>query len=192
MNIQKLAISALPLLAVSAAMLCLAAPAASAQEQKPDLIANGDFETGDGNGWVESWGKPKSGTAEWLEEGGDHYARLTSTEPGKMVMLYRMVFLKPGVTKLELSCRARVSNLQKGEKPWFDARIMCSFLTGPGGSVVKGAESIILGGNTDGWVDKTVTFSVPPEAKVIQIMPTLFNVQAGQLDFAEISLRQVE
>lgn len=180
------------LLAAAAALLLFAAPAAKAQSTGANLIENGNFEKlADGEIWPDKWGKPKAGEATLSVEDGKNFLTLRSTEPGTMVLLYRLVFLKPDVKAVELSCRARVTGLEKGDKSWFDARIMCDFLTGPGGSKIKGAKTIVFGKDTDGWEERKVIFNVPEGAKAIQIMPTLFNVKAGQIDFSEISLRAV-
>lgn len=180
------------LLALCATVLSVAAPLASAQSAGPNLIENGDFEVlASGELWPEKWGKPKAGEFTMGVEDGKNFLTLRSTEPGSMVLLYRIVFLKPDVKAVELSCRARVTGLEKGDKSWFDARIMADFLTGPGGSKVKGAKAIVFGKNTDGWEERKVVFKVPEGAKAIQIMPCLFNVKAGQIDFSEVALRAV-
>ncbi|AHF92332.1 hypothetical protein OPIT5_20855 [Opitutaceae bacterium TAV5] len=160
-----------------------------------NLIVNGDFSTDSKDaGWPDKWGKPKAGASSWeTSEDGKRFVRLEATEPDKMILIYHLAFLKPDVKAVELSCRVRATGLVKGTKSWFDARIMCDFLTGPGGSKIKGAKPLVLASkDTDGWAERKVRFNVPEGAKAIQIMPALFSVTSGRLDIAEVALRVVE
>src|SRR5690606_41689037 len=85
------------------------------------IIATGEFETPAKKGdraadWgAGTWGK---------DEDGNRFLRLTSTEPGKTVMSYRLITLPAGVEAFELSLRMRVTDLKPGSMPWHDARIM--------------------------------------------------------------------
>lgn len=194
-KIQKTA-SRLPgLFTALVVFFCAQLSTLHAQNSASNLIVNGDFSIDSkGAGWPDKWGKPKAGASSWeTSEEGKRFVRLESTEPGKMILIYHLAFLKADVKAVELSCRARVTGLVKGEKSWFDARIMCDFLTGPGGSKIKGAKPLIIASkDTSGWTERKVRFNVPEGAKAIQIMPALFNVASGQLDLAEVILRAVE
>ena len=54
------------------------------------LIPNGDFERDQkGRGWPDDWGRPKCGT--WEEEDGNHFLRLSTSEPGVLNMVYRVI-----------------------------------------------------------------------------------------------------
>ena len=91
------------------------------------LITNGDFEAHTGaQPWPDHWEHPKVG-ASWVEEGGNHFLRLTATEPGKLTMLYRRVDIPADVRALKLTWRQRITDLKPGKQPWFDAPIMLEF-----------------------------------------------------------------
>src|SRR4051794_22567228 len=91
------------------------------------LWPNGSLELdADHDGWPDQWARPKTGGT-WENESGNHFLRLTSAQPGEMVMLYQQVRIPESVKAIELTFKWRVSNLKKGKQTWFDARIMMDF-----------------------------------------------------------------
>lgn len=179
------------LLAVAVGGL-MSASALHAQAGAGNLVPNGNLETPNAAGdWAAGWGKPKIGQSSWEVEGADHFIRMKATEPGKMMMIYNQVGLN-GAKAVELSIRARVSDLQKGEKSWFDARVMVGFRDSASKEIKGAAKPIVFGKDTDGWVEKKVSFTVPEGAVFLAIMPTLLNVTAGTFDFSEITVKAVD
>ena len=164
---------------------------ASAAETGATIQENGNLEAdGDGDGWPDKWMKGKEGVT-WEAEEGNHFFRLTSTEPGKMVMLYHQVRIPESVKAIELTFRMRVSNLKKGKQSWFDARIMMDFKDAEG-KKLKGAPAPNTGKDTAGWVGKSVKFLVPQGAQTIDFMPTLFNVESGTFDLDDIVIKATD
>lgn len=141
-----------------------------------------DFEP-TGAGWPASWPQPKGGS--WELENGNSFARMASYEPGKMVMLYREIRIPDGTDAIEFSWKQRVSGLKRGEKSWFDARIMMEFLDANRQKISKGPTPY-KNRDTDGWEDKSVKFNVPEGAAFIKFMPCLFNVTAGTFDLDDV------
>ncbi|MGE9291219.1 MAG: cellulase family glycosylhydrolase, partial [Puniceicoccales bacterium] len=139
--------------------------------------------TGAGEDWPANWPQPDG--ASWESEGGNHFIRMESPEPGKMVMLYREIAIPEGTEALEFSWKQRVTGLQRGEKSWFDARIMMDLLNADREKVGKGPTPS-RNRDTDGWEERTVKFNLPEGARIIKFMPSLFQVKAGTLDLDDV------
>lgn len=168
---------------------------ASAQvttDPKTNLIRNGSFETATTDPtWPDAWNSPRLGSWSWeKDEAGGRYVRLNTTEPNQVLLLYQLVDLPADVKALELTLRARVIGLRCGTESWFDARVMTDFKSASGAKV-RGAKTITFRKDTEGWVERKVTFTVPEEAVALEIMPTLFRTYAGTFDIDEIALRSV-
>lgn len=142
-----------------------------------------NFES-NGDGWPAAWPKPKGGS--WEQENGNSFARMSSYEPGKMVMLYREIRIPDGTEAIEFSWKQRVSGLVRGENSWFDARIMIEFLDAGRQKVGGKGPTPYKNKDTNGWEDKSVKFSVPEGAVFIKFMPCLFNVKAGTFDLDDV------
>lgn len=139
--------------------------------------------------WPAGWPRPAGVT--WEEEGGNHFLRIRSREPGELVMLYREINIPAGTQELELSWRQRVTGLVRGMESWYDARIMMEFMTRDRQKVEQGIRPAARNRDTDGWEERSVRFAVPPEAGILKFMPSLFRVQAGTFDIDDIVLRPV-
>ncbi|GAT35417.1 cellulase [Terrimicrobium sacchariphilum] len=157
-----------------------------------DLLKNGDLET-DANSdqWPDDWSKAKVGGS-WEAEEGNHFIRLKASEPDQMIMIYREIPIPAGAKALQLKFRARVSGLQIGTSSWFDARIMMDFLGADRQVVKPGPPAPSFRKDTEGWVDKDVTFLVPEGTKILKFMPTLFKVTAGTFDIDNLSLTVID
>ncbi|MBI1309687.1 cellulase family glycosylhydrolase [bacterium] len=153
------------------------------------LITNGGFET-DANrdGWPDDWGRVKEGGS-WELEGGNHFLRLKSTAPGKLIMEYRTLDLPDSVSALELTWKQRVSGLRKGASPWFDARLMLEFQGIDGKKLSSKPSPPYTQKDTNGWIEKRTAFLVPDDALTLVLMPSLFQVTAGALDLDDFELR---
>jgi hypothetical protein len=173
-----------------ALVLSLATLAAQAQTPAPNvsLIPNSDMELdADGDQWPDGWPKLKA-NGSWVAEDGNHFIRLTSPAPGTMVMLYREVAIPAGTKALSLSWRQRVTGLQVGEQPWFDARIMMEFMNAAREKVSPGPNVPYARKDTAGWEVKSLQIDVPEGATILKFMPSLFNVAAGTFDLDVVVL----
>lgn len=160
------------------------APTLSAQ----GLLSNHDFtEASSDPSWPEHWNRPKAGSVSWDIEGERRYVRMSTSEPGQNLLMYRIVKVPADAKALEISLTARVIGLKCGPQPWFDARVMADFKSATG-EKVRGAKTISFRKDTDDWVERRVRFLVPEGGVAIEIMPTLFNVYSGTFD---IDLLQV-
>lgn len=163
--------------------------AAEALAKQGSLIANGNFETDSKKAnWPDHWGRPKSGS--WLSEEGNHFLRLDAIA-GELVSVYRTVDIPADTQALQLSWRQRITGLKKGKLPWYDARIMLD-LIGIDGKKLKQPSPTYTQKDTDGWVQRSHQFLVPPEALTLALMPSLFQVQAGTFDLDDVILRPVD
>jgi len=157
------------------------------------LMANGDFEADkDGDAWPDGWGK-LDGRATYETEDGNHFLRLKSTKVGEMVMMYRPIDIPASVKAIELSFRMRTTNLKPGAQPWFDARIMMNFKDMMNGKQLDPSPSPpYTRGDTKGWVTRTQKFLVPEGARLLEFMPSLFQVESGTLDLDDISFKPTD
>lgn len=156
------------------------------------LISNGNFESDrKQNSWPDDWGKLKVGGS-WPVEEGNHFLRMSSPEPGTMVMAYRLIDLPADIQALELSWRQRITDLERGTSPWFDARIMLEF-SGIDGKKLKSKPSPpYTTKNTNGWVERKSEFLVPEGALTLVLMPSLFQVKQGTFDLDDVTLRPID
>lgn len=163
------------------------AKAAAALTANGSLIPNGDFESAKKTGASpDDWGTFKGNTS-WQTEGDNHFVRLQSTEPDKMVMLYRTIDIPAGTKALKLTWRWRVTELKVGKQPWFDARILLELLDSAG-KKVSAQPGVTYSRGTKGWEAKTNEFLVPEGAVTLKFMPALFNVATGTMDLDDFVL----
>ncbi|MBA4030862.1 MAG: glycoside hydrolase family 5 [Planctomyces sp.] len=157
-----------------------------------NAITNGGFEA-DANGdqWPDDWPRGKAGT-EWREEAGNRFLRLSATEPGTSVVVYRAVRFPDSCKALKLTWRWRVEELLPGEKPWFDARILLEFRDADGQKVTGAPAAPHLRKVTDGWVEQSLSFLVPADARSMEIMPSLLEVKRGIIDIDDMRLELVD
>lgn len=172
----------LPLLALALTTPVAATPAS--------LLPDGTFERLDATtqrpaGW------PGATFATWPVEEGNRFLRLESAAPGKIQSLHLIVTVPEGVRALELSFRARVSHLKKGEKPWHDARVIIDFIDASE-KRAGNAPATYFAGNTRGWVTKTNRFLVPAGVKQLAVMPALFYPLAGTFDLDDVTLTPID
>ncbi len=172
-------------LVVLAALTCGAAPEVL-------LVANANLESdADGDQWPDGWPRMKADGA-WVAEEGNHFIRLTSPQPGAMVMLYHEIKIPSGVEAVEVSWRQRLTGLKKGKQSWFDARIMMEFMSASREKVTPGPKVPSSGRDTAGWETRSVRFLVPEGAATLKFMPALFQVAAGVWDLDDIVIRAID
>lgn len=152
------------------------------------LVANASFELDqNGDKWPDGWAAVKEGGS--LEsENGNHFLRLTSTAPGKTIMMYQEIPIPKGVEALKMSWKQRVTGLKKGKNPWFDARFLMEFLDAGRAKVTPGPPTPSTGKDTDGWVERSVSFLVPPGTAFLKFMPSLFQVESGTFDIDDLMI----
>ncbi len=145
-----------------------------------NLIKNGSLDEQSG------WGLPKGGS--WQQEGSNQFFRLEQQTPGSMLMVYKVFDIPEGTKALRFSVRARTKDIVKGSKSWFDARVITNF-KGPEGK--KGGPAVIFG-NKEGWQKKSVDFLVPEGVTQLEIMPALFQVKSGTIDYDDFVLEPID
>ena len=155
-------------------------------------VPNGGFEVDkNADGWPDGWVRAKSGVSSQAE-GGNHFLRLVSSQPGETVLLYQPVTIPAGVTAIELTWRQRVSGLKPGKQPWFDARIMMEFKDAAGKKLSAKPPPPNTRKSTDGWVVRSTKFLVPADARMLEFMPALFQVEGGTFDLDDIVLKPTD
>ncbi len=160
-----------------------------AEDAPANLIPNGDFQTDkNSDGTPDGWDKPGANILYPVEDGST-FLRLHSTEPGKQVMVYKAINITPDMKALELTYRVRYENIKPGKQAWFDGRIMMNFKDAQKKVVKPSPSPPYFRGTKNEWVPKSQKFLVPEGAVVLELMPTLFQVESGTLDLDDLSLK---
>ena len=114
-----------------------------------------------------------------------------AADHGKMVSLYAQIPVT-GVKALQLTYRIRYTDVKRGDKPWFDARIMMNFKDAAGAGVNPGPPAPYYTGTSNGWRKETLKFAVPASAALLTVMPTMFNAAAGTLDIENLEIITID
>lgn len=172
------------------APLLLLAPTALAADTS--LLKNSNLEAdADGDGWPDHWPRVKDGGS-WEFEDGNRFLRLATPTPGAMTMLYLEVAVPEGARALEMVWRWRLAGVKPGKQPWFDARVVAEFMDASR-QKLGGAPSPPYGrGTTKGWEEKRSAFLVPEGARILKVMPALFQTAAGTLDLDDFIIRPTD
>ena len=156
------------------------------------FVVNGDLQVDENNdGAPDGWGQAKTGIS-FETEGENRFLRLTSIEPLKMMLFYRVVEFPANTKALELTWKQRVSNLKPGKQNFHDARIMMDFNGANGKKMAGGPVASSTKKNSDGWEQKSKSFVVPENAASLALMPALFMVESGTYDLDDFALKVVE
>ena len=107
---------------------------------------------------------------------------------GQMSLVYTPVFFPKGTKGAVVSCEVKYENVERGEKNWFDARIMVDFINSQckkqqGGPNIGGWR-----GTSDGWVPVRKVVQVPDGVAGLALMPCLFRVKSGALSVRNLSV----
>jgi hypothetical protein len=160
-----------------------------------NLIANGDFEASTRSpGKPDHWGLKEATGQYWLEEeSGNHFLRLKVTEPGKMNLVYREIYFDPEDSgkALQLRLKIRCDGLEPGARPWYDGRIFVNFKDAKGNKLKSPGVPYVKGTRKE-WAEKTIQMKVPEGANRLEIMPVLFQAQAGSVDFDDLELAWID
>ncbi len=125
---------------------------------------------------------------------GDRSVRLEQKEPGKLLNQYRVADIPAGTEALRLSWRERVSNLKVGDKPWFDARVICEFVGADGKKLpgVRHPSPAYNQKNVKDWRERKIDFLVPEGAAGVAVMPSLFQVASGLYEIEDMVLAPID
>ena len=180
-------LAAMAMLSLAPAFADEAAADPAPATEATSLMVNGDFTTDGKDAGVPAGWPRANETLSYPMDDEDRYLRLQVGEPEKMVMLYRLIALPAGIEALELTFRARYTDIQPGKKPWFDGRIMMNFKDAAGKKVGSGPAPNFRGTKAD-WQDRSVSFLIPEGATQLEFMPALFQAKAGVLEFDDFRL----
>jgi endoglucanase len=168
-----------------------APPATASAPAAGSLVSNGDFAlaTKDPT-WPDDWSKGKGIT--WETEGSTHFLRVVAQQPGQHLMVYREVPIPTGVKNLQITIKYRTSGIVVGSQNWMDARGIFHFIDDSRKNVVPEPHVLDFSKDADAWTVASESCSVPDGATKLVLMPSLFKVQAGTLDLAEITVTPVQ
>ena len=100
---------------------------------------------------------------------------------GQMSLVYTPVFFQKGTAGVVVSGEAKWDDVVRGEKNWFDARIMTDFIDSKYKKVKGGPAIGGWHGKGGEWRVFRKSIKVPEGAEGIAMMPCLFNVKSGAL-----------
>lgn len=171
------------------ALCCLPAMALAQAGPGTQLVVNPGFELdANGDGWPDGY-DGKTPDARWLEEGGNHFLRLGSTDdtnqhnaaPGQALKL------DPDWFRLKVGIRVRAHNVQQGQESWHNARVAMSFHDAAGTQVGGWPNVLYWTGRTDGWQTAEREYLIPEGAATLRITPALFAT-AGAVDYDDFTV----
>lgn len=163
------------LLLLAAPLLAFAEPAAP-----ESILPNGDFESG-----AEGWPIPEGVSI--AEEDGNHFLRIQFIKPDHFLGSPRSIDLDPAHEAFTFSFRARYADIQAGKQQWHDGRVIIDFKDAAGKTIAS-PPAPYFKKTSKGWVQKNLEFAVPPGAVRLEIIPVLFNVKSGVIDFDDLTL----
>lgn len=110
---------------------------------------------------------------------------------GQMGLVYVPVFLPKGAGGVVVSGEVKFADVVKGDKSWFDARIMTDFIDTACKKVKSGP---VIGGwkGSSDWRGFRKTIKVAEGAAGIALMPCLFNVKSGAMSVRGLSVEAQE
>lgn len=83
---------------------------------------------------------------------------------GQMSMVYTPVFFPKGTEGVVVSGEAKWSDVVRGDKPWFDARVLLKFKDSDGKDVKPEPRPTYVQKPTNGWQERENSFLVPQSA----------------------------
>ena len=113
--------------------------------------------------------------------------KLVQQTPGKMNMRYIQVNVPSKYEGITITAEVKYTDVVRGDKNWFDARVMSNWIDA---NSQKKSGGPIIGGwkGTKDWFPVKKVVKVDPGAAGIALMPCLFNVKGGSLEFRNLSV----
>ena len=111
---------------------------------------------------------------------------------GQMSLVYTPVFFQKVTAGVVVSGEAKWSDVVRGDKSWFDARIMTDFIDSKCKKVKGGPAIGGWHGKGGEWKAFRKSVKVPEGAEGIALMPCLFNVKSGALAIRGLSVEAQE
>ena len=111
---------------------------------------------------------------------------------GQMSLVYTPVFFPKETEGVVVSGEAKWDDVVRGDKSWFDARIMTDFIDSKCKKVKGGPAIGGWHGKGGEWKPFRKSIKVPDGAAGIALMPCLFNVKAGTLAIRNLSVEAQE
>jgi len=162
-------------------------PASASAPTSSSLVSNGNFESTSKNpSWPDDWPKAKGVT--WETENGAHFLHIVADQPDQHLMVYREIAIPAGVKNLQITIRYRTSGVHVGSQQWYDARAIFHFLNDSRKQVTPDPKVMVFSKEASAWTEVSEPCVVPDGATKLVLMPSLYMVQAGTLDLAEISV----
>ena len=113
--------------------------------------------------------------------------KLVQQTPGKMNMRYIQVNVPSKYEGITITAEVKYTDVVRGDKNWFDARVMSNWIDA---NSQKKSGGPVIGGwkGTKDWFPVKKVVKVDPGAAGIALMPCLFNVKGGSLEFRNLSV----
>ena len=177
------------IVAVAAPRAVATTPATAPATAPSAVLPNGSFEhiTGDlPDGWTT--GQPDR--VKVVEEGGNHFVRVTIDKPKQTAILSRTLTIEPAWRRLTIKARLRAKDLKLGEEGWHEPRVALFFANANGEHVGKWPDVPRLRETAAEWVDREATVDVPDGAAKLDVQCAVFSAQ-GVVDFDDVTVTPV-
>lgn len=113
--------------------------------------------------------------------------KIVQDNPGKMKMRYIQVNVPSKYEGITITAEVKYTDVVRGDQGWFDARVMSNWIDS---NSQKKSGGPTIGGwkGTKDWFPVKKVVKVDPGAAGIALMPCLFNVKGGTLEFRNLSV----
>jgi hypothetical protein len=177
----------LRLVVLSCNLAVLSASGAAEGGEELAKVLNGDFEARAEAGDSSAWQLPANATI--AEENGNRFLRLAQEKAGN-AWISQKVKLAPESSKVRISGRVRLRNLQKGDASHETARLQYNFEDAKAERIGEWPIMPTLEADTD-WKEVSVESEVPDGATGIALWPG-FMESAGTLDLDDIRVTALD
>ena len=162
-----------------ALILLLAAVAAVAQTSPAgNLIANGDFQKLDANGWAVGW--PRSGNVKIAREGEQSWLVVTAGGTSQTIKL------DPSWARLKVTCRMKTTDVVVGKESWMTGRLPMEFRDAQDKHVDPWPNVFNAIGTTP-WTNYEREYRIPEGAVKLIIGPAMLGA-SGTAEFDDVAV----
>jgi hypothetical protein len=185
-------------LRAGAIALALAAHAGAGRADSPpaavgngeELLSNHDFSSAKKDaGFPDKWHRKPWMT--WESAKDFHFLRLSTTKPSGDISAWRDLGLPPGVKAVQIAVRYRTNGITPYSAKDSGVRASFVFLDAMKIKFTPPPEPLELQAKATDWIVSTAKIPVPENATTLWFSIGMFQVQAGTLDLADVSVTAI-
>ena len=155
-----------------------------------ELLSNHDFSSAKKDAtFPDEWHRKPWMT--WESEKDFHFLRLSTATPSADISAWRDLGIPAGVKAVQVSIRYRTAGIKLRSAKDAGLRVSLVFLDAVKIKFAPLPEPVVLSGNTKEWTVATAKIAVPQDATTLWFSIGMFQVQAGTLDLADVSVTAI-